>query len=125
MERLIQRQETVDLMRSSEKEKVRINEALMGLLLDLDSVPGFDPTVRELRRRASRRIVGLQEVMDGICGSESIGVEMDDWDGFWNWDEMMGEMEGQVCRERGGEELERFCELNLGFRCLQRFLRDG
>ena len=55
----IQRQETVDAIRSSEKEKLRMNEALMGLLLRLDSVPGVDPTVREARRKISRRIVGL------------------------------------------------------------------
>uniref|UniRef100_A0A6N2K188 BAG domain-containing protein n=1 Tax=Salix viminalis TaxID=40686 RepID=A0A6N2K188_SALVM len=50
--------------KKSEKEKLRMNEALMGLLLRLDSVPGVDPTVREARRKVSRRIVGLQEILD-------------------------------------------------------------
>lgn len=124
LEELIQQQETVDAVRSSEKEKVRMNEALMGQLLELDSVPGFDPGVRELRRSVSRRIVGLQEIMDGICG-ERVGME--GFDGLWrdwNWDKMVEEMEEDVCRERGGEEFERFCAHNLGFRCLQRFLRE-
>ncbi|KAF2283056.1 hypothetical protein GH714_043075 [Hevea brasiliensis] len=69
LQRQIQRQETVDAIRTNEREKLRINEALMGLLLRLDSVPGFNPTVREARRKVSRRIVGLQEIVDGICGS--------------------------------------------------------
>lgn len=118
MERVIQRQETVDALRSSEREKVKMNEQLMRLLLELDSVPGFDPAVRELRRSVSRRIVALQEVVDGICRSG--GFRMDVWD----WDDVIGEMEERVCRERGGEELERFCALHLGFRCLQRFFRE-
>jgi len=118
MERLIQRQETVDALRSSEKEKLKVNEQLMRLLLELDSVPGVEPAVRELRRGVSRRIVGLQEVVDGIC--QSGGFRMEAWD----WDEVIGEMEEGVCRERGGEELERFCALHLGFRCLQRFFHE-
>lgn len=92
----------------------------MGLLLTLDSVPGVDPTVRELRRSVSRRIVGLQEILDGV--SE---CRVENWDGFLReWDEAVEGMEEQVCVERGGYEMERFCAENLGFRCLQRFLRD-
>ncbi|KAK9935911.1 hypothetical protein M0R45_012784 [Rubus argutus] len=121
-QRVIQRQETVDAVRSSEREKLRMNEALMSLLLRLDSVPGVDPTLREARRKVSRRIVGLQEIVDAI-------VE-EDVDGFWgcgdgfvrDWNDVVAEMEEGVCRERGGEEMERFCVEHLGFRCLQRFL---
>ncbi|KAL6207203.1 hypothetical protein ACLB2K_024448 [Fragaria x ananassa] len=122
-QRLIQRQETVDAVRSSEREKLRMNEALMKLLLKLDSVPGVDPAVREARRKVSRRIVGLQEILDAI-------VQVD-VDGFWGcgggfgrdyWNDVVAEMEEGVCRERGGEEMERFCAEHLGFRCLQRFL---
>ncbi|KAK9267830.1 hypothetical protein L1049_010266 [Liquidambar formosana] len=114
LERLIQCQETVDAIRSDNREKIRMNEALMALLLRLDSVPGIDPTVRELRRTVSHRIVGLQEIVDGI----SLSRGEYEWDGFLRcWDEE------DVCRERGGEEMERFCAENLGFRCLERFLR--
>lgn len=102
-----------------------MNEALMALLLRLDSVPGIDPTVREARRKVSRRIVGLQEILD--CVSES---KVDDYN-WWgnkglmkNWDDFIADMEESVCRERGGEEMERFCAQNLGFRCLERFLRQ-
>ncbi|OMO49597.1 BAG family molecular chaperone regulator 5, mitochondrial-like protein [Corchorus capsularis] len=37
--------------------------------------------------------------------------------------EVVEEMEEQLCRERSGPEMERFCTEYLGFRCLQRFLR--
>lgn len=68
----------------------------------------------------SRRIVGLQEILDGVIGSR---VEI--WDECVMWDEVVEEMERDVCEERGGGfEMERFCAEKLGFRCLQRFLRD-
>lgn len=116
LERLIQRQDTVDAMRSDDRERLRMNEALMALLLRLDSVPGVDPAVRELRRSLSRRIVGLQEIADAICDAR-----VPDWDGFLRcWDEAVAGIEDRVCRERGGgQEMERFCAEKLGFRCLQ------
>ncbi|XP_010252622.1 PREDICTED: BAG family molecular chaperone regulator 5, mitochondrial [Nelumbo nucifera] len=119
LERLIQRQETVDAIRSGDREKLRMNEALMSLLLQLDSVPGVNPTVRELRRSVSRRVVVLQEILDAVADAR-----VDDGDGFLrNWDEVIAHMEEDACKERGGEELERFCVEKLGFRCMQRFLR--
>ncbi|CAN1259998.1 BAG family molecular chaperone regulator 5, mitochondrial [Linum perenne] len=95
----------------------------MRLLLRLDSVPGVDPAVREARRKVSRRIVGMQEILDGICEAK-----VGEWDvgggvGVFNWDRTVAEMEAEVCKERGGEEMERFCAEYLGFRCFQRFLR--
>ncbi|XP_059309375.1 BAG family molecular chaperone regulator 5, mitochondrial [Lycium ferocissimum] len=121
LQRLIQRQDTVDAVRSSERERIRMNEALMGLLLRLDSVPGVDPRVRELRREVSRRIVGLQEILDAVSDTK-----IQNWDGFlMDWDDVIERMEMEVCKERGGgNELETFCAEHLGFRCLQRFLRD-
>ncbi|KAK4371564.1 hypothetical protein RND71_011039 [Anisodus tanguticus] len=121
LQRLIQRQDTVDAVRSSERERIRMNEALMGLLLRLDSVPGVDPTVRELRREVSRRIVGLQEILDAVSDTK-----IQNWDGFlMDWDDFVERMEMEVCKERGGgNELETFCAEHLGFRCLQRFLCD-
>lgn len=137
LQRLIQRQETVDAVRSNDREKLRMNEALMGLLLRLDSVPGLDPTVREARRKVSRRIVALQEILDAISEAK-VGDDCcytyncrTPWgygyyDGFMrNWDDVVAEMEEEVCRERGGDEMERFCAQHLGFRCLQRFLREA
>ncbi|OWM85611.1 BAG family molecular chaperone regulator 5, mitochondrial [Punica granatum] len=126
LQRLIQRQETVDSLRSSERERLRMNESLMALLLSLDAVPGgIDPAVREARRKVSRRIVGLQEIVDGICGSSAGGRECMSMEGYgWEWEEALWGMEAEVCRERGGEEMERFCAQYLGFRCLERFLRQ-
>ncbi|KAA8520176.1 hypothetical protein F0562_014432 [Nyssa sinensis] len=121
LERLIQRQETVDAVRTDNRERIKMNEALMGLLLRLDSVPGFDQTVRELRRHVSRRIVGLQEILDAVSDAR-----VEDWDGFLrNWDDGIAEIEEDVCRERGGHEMERFCAENLGFRCLQRVIKEA
>ena len=108
----------------------------MALLLKLDSVPGWDPAVREARRKVSRRIVELQEILDAITEAKVedyfVGVGNGDgyyhgwgYDGFVrNWDQVVEEMEEEVCRATGGEELERFCAHHLGFRCLQRFLRE-
>ncbi|KAK9091964.1 hypothetical protein Syun_026875 [Stephania yunnanensis] len=98
-----------------------MSEALMGLLLRLDAVPGVDPTVREMRRGVSRRIVGIQEVLDGVVAeSRTIGG----WDWDWNWDEIVRGIEEDAVREWGGGlEMERFCAEKLGFRCMERFLR--
>ncbi|PHT82018.1 hypothetical protein T459_15033 [Capsicum annuum] len=52
-------------------------QALIGLLLRLDSVPGVDPTVRKLRRDLSRRIVRLQEILDAVSDTK-----IQNWDGF-------------------------------------------
>ncbi|KAK7303373.1 hypothetical protein RJT34_14277 [Clitoria ternatea] len=121
LQRLIQRQDTVDAVRTNHLEKLKVNEALMALLLKLDSVPGIDPTVREARRKVTRRIVGLQEIVDSVSEAK---VDDCNWWSIKNWDEVIAEMEETVCRERGGDEMERFCAQNLGFRCLQRFLRE-
>lgn len=122
LQRRIQRQDTVDALRGSPLERARIDEELMRLLLRLDSVPGgIDPALREGRRKVSRRIVGLQEIVDGVCcggGAAAEGVGGDNW---WGWCERVEE---EVCRERGGEELERYCANYLGFRCLERFLHE-
>ncbi|CAA3028199.1 BAG family molecular chaperone regulator 5, mitochondrial [Olea europaea subsp. europaea] len=120
-ERLIQQQETVDAVRTSEQERIKINEALISLLFRLDSVPGIDATVRELRRHVSHRIVGLQEILDAVSDSK-----VQHWDGFLRyWDDVLAGMEKEVCKEiGGGNDMERYCAEHLGFRCLQRFLRD-
>ncbi|KAK9084721.1 hypothetical protein Sjap_025132 [Stephania japonica] len=100
LEALIQRQETVDLVRRDERERVRMSEALMGLLLRLDAVPGADPTVREMRRGVSRRIVGIQDVLDGVVAVPENSRTIGGWD--WDWDEMVRGIEEEAVRERGG-----------------------
>nr|GEV63939.1 BAG family molecular chaperone regulator 5, mitochondrial [Tanacetum cinerariifolium] len=126
LQQLIQLQETVDTVRTNNRERIKINEALMKLLFTLDSVPGHDPTVRELRRSVSRRIVGLQEILDSICDQARDNGNL--WDAFLrDWDDVIVGIEQEICREQAGayesNEFERFCAENLGFQCLQRFLR--
>ncbi|WJX27253.1 hypothetical protein P8452_16095 [Trifolium repens] len=121
LQNLIQLQDTVDSIRNNHIEKLKMNESLMKLLLKLDSIPGIDPTVREARRKVTRRIVGLQEILDSVSEAK---VDECDWWSLNNWDHVIEEMEESVCRENGGDDMEKFCAQNLGFRCLQRFLRE-
>ncbi|CAM8937148.1 unnamed protein product [Rhodiola kirilowii] len=125
LQRTIQQQETVDAIRTSERERIRVNEALMTLLLKLDSVRGLDPVVRELRKSVSRKIVGLQEVVDAVAESRSAAEEDGYWEFVRSWEDDLAAIEGEVCREMGGGEMERFCVEKLGFVCFQRFLRGG
>ncbi|KAM3249724.1 hypothetical protein P3L10_011494 [Capsicum annuum] len=99
------------------RERIRMNV----LLLRLDSVPGVDPIVRELRQDLSRRIVRLQEILDVVSDTK-----IQNRDGFLiDWDDVVERMKMDVCNERGGgNELEMFFAEHLGFRCLQRFLCD-
>ncbi|XP_071709654.1 BAG family molecular chaperone regulator 5, mitochondrial-like [Rutidosis leptorrhynchoides] len=123
LQHLIQLQDTVDAVRSNNQERIKMNEALMKLLFTLDSVPGTDPTVREFRRNVSRRIVGLQEILDSVCDTKQ-----GNWDEYLrDWDDVILGIEHEICSEKGGNdsnEFERFCAENLGFQCLQRFLRQ-
>ncbi|KAM1915620.1 hypothetical protein ACFX13_035446 [Malus domestica] len=48
-------------------------KSLMQLLLKLDSIPAVDPAVRQARRKVSRRIVGLQEIVDLPLGVDLVG----------------------------------------------------
>ncbi|KAK7812865.1 bag family molecular chaperone regulator 5 [Quercus suber] len=102
---------------------MRMNEALMGLLLKLDSMLGVNLMVREARRKVSRRIMALQEILDAASKGKTV-YDDDCYEyGFVrSWDDIIAKMEEEVCRERGGDEMERFCAEHLGFRCLQRFL---
>lgn len=88
-EELIRRQETVDAVRSDDRERLMVSEGLMSLLLRLDGVRGIDPAVRELRRSVSRRIVALQEVVDAVAEAKLEVV-----DGFpMSWEEIVVEEE--------------------------------
>ncbi|RWR80138.1 BAG family molecular chaperone regulator 5, mitochondrial [Cinnamomum micranthum f. kanehirae] len=109
-EELIRRQETVDAVRSDDRERLRVSEGLMSLLLRLDGVRGIDLAVRELRRSVSRRIVALQEVVDAVAEAKLEVV-----DGFpMSWEEIV---RGD-CGGGGGRRRE--CE--NGFECFERVL---
>ncbi|XP_031502539.1 BAG family molecular chaperone regulator 5, mitochondrial-like [Nymphaea colorata] len=73
LEAVLQAQETVDRVRTDPRERLRLNEELMRLLLRLDSVPGLVPSVRDLRRRVSRKIVDLQEILDAVASTRLVG----------------------------------------------------
>lgn len=61
MEMRISKKETAELVRSDAKERLKVNETLMNLLLGLDSVKGVDPGVRDLRRAVIKKAIALQE----------------------------------------------------------------
>ncbi|MCL7021967.1 hypothetical protein MKW94_029283 [Papaver nudicaule] len=105
-----------------------MNESLMRLLLKLDSVRGVYEPVRELRRKVSRRIVGLQEILDAITDERVKDSE----ELIRSWEDVVAEMEGRVCEDLAGRRIngdqerflmEKYCIENLGFRCLERFFR--
>ncbi|RZC89739.1 hypothetical protein C5167_035734 [Papaver somniferum] len=119
LETQIQQQETVNKIRSNEKEKLSMNEALMRLLLKLDSVRGVYEPVRELRRRVSRRIVGLQEILDAITDERV----RDSDELIRTWEDVVAEMEGRVCEDLAGRRIngdqerflmEKYCIETLG-----------
>lgn len=51
------------------KERLRVSEALMGLLLRLDSVRGFDVGVRNCRKEVIKKAIRLQESVDSMASS--------------------------------------------------------
>ncbi|CAL1355094.1 unnamed protein product [Linum trigynum] len=61
--------DTTDLICRDAKERLNVNETLMSLLFRLDSVPGLDPGVRDLRKRVIKKAIALQEFVDSIAVS--------------------------------------------------------
>ncbi|KAL6190633.1 hypothetical protein ACLB2K_037027 [Fragaria x ananassa] len=57
----VSRKETADLVRTDAKERLKVVETLMSLLLKLDSVKGVDSGVRDLRRAVIKKAIALQE----------------------------------------------------------------
>ncbi|PKU87371.1 uncharacterized protein LOC110103873 [Dendrobium catenatum] len=76
MERMLKEEEAK--IRMDARERLRVNEALMALLLRLDTVRG----VREFRKKVIRRVITLQETIDSISAAAdgttpAIGVAED------------------------------------------------
>ncbi|KAL0905581.1 hypothetical protein M5K25_024012 [Dendrobium thyrsiflorum] len=63
MERMLKEEESK--IRMAARERLRVNEALMALLLRLDTVRG----VREFRKKVIRRVIALQETIDSISAA--------------------------------------------------------
>nr|DAD43437.1 TPA_asm: hypothetical protein HUJ06_001667 [Nelumbo nucifera] len=65
VEQLISRRETVDLVHMDAKERLKVDETLMALLFQLDSVQGIDFRVRECQKKAATMV-------DCICSNGQI-----------------------------------------------------
>ncbi|KAL8038012.1 hypothetical protein ABFX02_11G075300 [Erythranthe guttata] len=65
--------EIVELVRRNEKERLRLNEGLMSLLIKLDSISGLDFGVRVCRKAVIRKAIALQERLDGIVALDFVG----------------------------------------------------
>ncbi|KAL2532868.1 putative fasciclin-like arabinogalactan protein 20 [Abeliophyllum distichum] len=64
---MLLKSEVVELVRKYERERARMNENLIALLLKLDSIPGIDSGVRDCRKAVIRRSIALQERIDAIA----------------------------------------------------------
>ncbi|KAJ4961307.1 hypothetical protein NE237_021217 [Protea cynaroides] len=71
IDRRISLGQTAQLIRRDPKERLKVNEMLMALLLRLDSVPGIDSGVRICRKAMIKRAILLQERLDAIVGDGS------------------------------------------------------
>ncbi|KAF9686150.1 hypothetical protein SADUNF_Sadunf03G0128600 [Salix dunnii] len=78
IEERILMEETADLVRRDQKEKLKINEMLMSLLLKLDSVRGVDVGVRDCRKAVIKKAIALQETVDSIAAAAPNGDDTDD-----------------------------------------------
>lgn len=64
------------------KQRMVIGETIMSLLLELDTIQGLHPSIREARKSVARELVYLQEEVDSLVGQiteehESMNVEAD------------------------------------------------
>ncbi|KAH7301516.1 hypothetical protein KP509_23G030700 [Ceratopteris richardii] len=57
---------------TNEKERLRVNEAVMVVLLRLDAVEGCIPEVRSRRKEAIKRAVALQDFLDTTTAQKSM-----------------------------------------------------
>ncbi|OIT39278.1 PREDICTED: uncharacterized protein LOC109238306 [Nicotiana attenuata] len=76
IERKILCGEMAELIWRDERERLRVNETLMSLLLKLDSVRGVDSGVRDCRKAVIKKVICLQEKIDFIVSAgNQIAVE--------------------------------------------------
>ncbi|KAF5207948.1 Bcl-2-associated athanogene [Thalictrum thalictroides] len=86
-----------DLLKKDGKERLKLNEVLMGLLFKLDSIRGIDFGIRELRKAVISKVIMLQERLDSIV-SEQENVDQDgveDVEQNWELVSDFGEKLGQ------------------------------
>ncbi|KAJ7556498.1 hypothetical protein O6H91_05G086000 [Diphasiastrum complanatum] len=58
------KQEDFERICSNTKERLKLTEGIMALLLQLDVIQGVHPVVREFRKSAARELIQLQETVD-------------------------------------------------------------
>ncbi|PIA36846.1 hypothetical protein AQUCO_03200068v1 [Aquilegia coerulea] len=61
-------------LRNDEKQRVLVGETIMSLLLQLDTIQGLHPNVRDIRKSVARELVSIQERLDSLV-KESRGGE--------------------------------------------------
>lgn len=69
--RLVDRQ-VVESILQNEKERLKITEEIMSLLLKLDAIQGANSFVRESRKAVIRELLNLEEMVDAIIAGKSI-----------------------------------------------------
>ncbi|KAL8255154.1 hypothetical protein R6Q59_030479 [Mikania micrantha] len=69
--------ETVELIGTDAKERLRVNETLMSLLFKLDSIRGVDFGVRDFRKTVIRKAISLQEKIDSIVDDKNESARID------------------------------------------------
>ncbi|XP_058736588.1 uncharacterized protein LOC131608990 [Vicia villosa] len=112
IEKKVNSEETVKMMKNEQKERIRISETIMNLLLKLDSVRVFHfSALRELRKLLIKRAIFLQELVDQIqMVSPTDDVE-----------ENCSEKEKVGCEEEieGGKKVETLVNEDGGGNCVE------
>lgn len=70
IEKRIATPEMVELVRSESRERLRLTETLMNLLLRLDSIRGVDSGVRDCRKAVIKKAIALQERVDSMVAGD-------------------------------------------------------
>ncbi|XP_073144137.1 uncharacterized protein [Henckelia pumila] len=70
------RDEVVEMIKGNERERLRMSEGLMNLLLRLDGIRGIDWGIRICRKGVTRKAIALQEKIDAICAPDSVDDEV-------------------------------------------------
>ncbi|XP_026378757.1 BAG family molecular chaperone regulator 6-like [Papaver somniferum] len=70
IQRKLSENEMIGLICSNTKERLKMNEVLMRLLLRLDSIRGVDSGVRDARKSVIRKAIMLQDRVDKIAAGE-------------------------------------------------------
>ncbi|MFS7992560.1 putative IQ motif, EF-hand binding, BAG domain, BAG domain superfamily [Helianthus anomalus] len=84
---------SAELIRTDVKERLRVNETLMLLLLKLDSIRGVDFGVREFRKAVINKAIAVQEILDSVVDESvrTVTKQVTDTDCVMNVDGVVDE----------------------------------